>query len=162
MSSINVGSLAPDFTATVIGGKYGDGKTISLREFRGKTVVLYFYPKDDTPGCTTQACDLRDKWQHFIDTGAEVFGVSADSDESHRGFIKKYELPFSLISDPDHKIIESYGLWVEKSMYGKKFMGTERTTVVISPDGEIKTVFRKVHPHDHAELVLGNLKTFEP
>ncbi|MEO8206496.1 MAG: thioredoxin-dependent thiol peroxidase [Chthoniobacterales bacterium] len=160
---LHLGDSAPDFTAMAVGGKYGaEGKSISLRDFRGKTVVLYFYPKDDTPGCTTQACELREKWQHFIDSGAEVFGVSINSTESHNEFIGKYSLPFSLISDEDHKVVESYGVWVEKSLYGKKYMGTERTSFVISPDGTIKSVFRKVNPIDHAEQVLGDLREFEP
>ncbi|MEO6052533.1 MAG: thioredoxin-dependent thiol peroxidase [Chthoniobacterales bacterium] len=162
-NELNLGDSAPDFSLMAVGGKYGaDEKLVSLKDFAGKTVVLYFYPKDDTPGCTTQACELREKWQHFVDSGAEVFGVSINSAESHRNFIKKYSLPFSLISDPDHKLIESYGLWVEKSLYGKKHMGTERATFVIASDGTIKSIFRRVKPKDHAEQVLEDLRKFEP
>ncbi|MEO6845841.1 MAG: thioredoxin-dependent thiol peroxidase [Chthoniobacterales bacterium] len=160
--SLQLSDKAPEFTAVAVGGKYGDGQSISLRDFHGKMVVLYFYPKNDTPGCTTQACALRDKWQHFTDSGAEVFGISINTPESHKDFIKKYDLPFALISDPDHKIIESFGLWVEKSLYGKKYMGTERSTYVISPDGRIKSIFQRVKPDDHAEQVLEDLRKFEP
>jgi peroxiredoxin Q/BCP len=156
------GDLAPDFTAVAVGGEYGDGSTVRLSDFSGKTVVLYFYPKDDTPGCTTQACALRDRYHDLIRKGAVVFGVSVDSPESHRAFIRKYELPFPLLSDESHRMVEAYGVWVEKKMYGKTFMGTERSTFVIDPDGRIKSVFRKVKPDEHAGLVLEDLKHFEP
>lgn len=151
---LHPGHEAPDFTAEVIGGEYGDTiTTLTLSKLRGHTVVLYFYPKDDTPGCTTQACGLRDRWERFRDSGAKVFGVSIDSIESHRKFIAKQSLPFALISDPEKTIVQAYSVWVEKSMYGKKYMGTERTTFVIRPDGIIKSVFRKVKPAEHTDLL---------
>jgi peroxiredoxin Q/BCP len=155
---LHPGHEAPDFTAQVIGGEYGDSpQTVRLRDLRGQTVVLYFYPKDDTPGCTTQACDLRDKWERFHAAGARIFGVSVDSIESHRKFIAKQGLPFALISDADKSIVQAYDVWVEKSMYGKKYMGTERTTFVIRPDGTIKTVFRKVKPSEHTGVLADEL-----
>jgi peroxiredoxin Q/BCP len=151
--SLNVGDAAPDFTATAVGGKYGSGKEVSLGDFRGRSVVLYFYPKDDTPGCTTQACGLRDAWSDLEKRG-EIFGVSTDSTKSHDKFILKYQLPFPLLSDPDHKMVEAYGVWVEKSMYGKKYMGTERSTFVIDPTGRLSTIYRKVKPDEHVDLLL--------
>ena len=127
---------------------------ISLSDYAGKkNVVLYFYPKDDTPGCTTQACGLRDIWAE-LSNKAVVFGVSTDPEKSHRKFIDKYSLPFALLSDTTHQLVESYGVWVEKSMYGKTYMGTERSTFVIGPDGVLKAVFRKVKPADHAQQLL--------
>jgi peroxiredoxin Q/BCP len=154
--TLQPGSKAPAFRATAIGGEYGDGKTVSLSDFKGKTVVLYFYPKDDTPGCTAQACALRDAWSRFAGR-AVVFGVSIDPPKSHTKFVEKYSLPFPLISDVEKKIVEAYAVWVEKSMYGKKYMGTERSTFVIGGDGKIKAVFRKVKPAGHAEQVLATL-----
>ncbi len=163
MEILSPGDEAPDFEAMALGGKYGDaGATVRLKDLRGSTVVLYFYPKDDTPGCTAQACAMRDKWEHLLRPGAEFFGVSVDSIESHRDFIAKYGLPFPLLSDTDKSLVTAYGVWVEKSMYGKKFMGTERTTFVIRPDGRIKSVFRRVVPADHAEILLQDLANFEP
>ena len=156
------GDMAPDFSSIAVGGEYGDGTPVKLSDFRGRKVVLYFYPKDDTPGCTTQACALRDRYEHLMDHGAVVFGVSVDSPKSHKKFIEKFELPFPLLSDEGHQIVEPYGVWVEKSMYGKKYMGTERTTFVIRPDGRIKSIFRKVKPGEHAATVLEDLANFEP
>jgi thioredoxin-dependent peroxiredoxin len=153
---LKIGDSAPAFRATAVGGAYGDGREVSLKDLRGKTVVLYFYPKDDTPGCTKQACGLRDAWRDFADR-AEVFGVSVDSVKSHGKFIAKYELPFPLLSDEERRIVEAYGVWVEKSMYGKRYMGTERSTFVVGPDGKIKAIFRKVKPDDHAAEVLAVL-----
>jgi peroxiredoxin Q/BCP len=150
--TLQVGNAAPQFTATAIGGEYGAGKNVSLKDFKGRTVVLYFYPKDDTPGCTTQACGLRDAWTQ-LDGKAAVFGVSVDPPKNHAKFIEKYALPFPLLSDESKKIVEAYGVWVEKSMYGKKYMGTERTTFVIGPDQKIRAIFRKVKPAEHAELL---------
>jgi peroxiredoxin Q/BCP len=147
---LKAGDRAPDFTATAVGGKYRGGEVVSLKDFRGSPVVLYFYPKDDTPGCTAQACGLRDEWSNFQGR-AEIFGVSIDPVESHEKFIAKYSLPFPLLSDPEKKIVTAYGVWVEKSMYGKKYMGTERTTFVIDPNGRIAAILRKVKPADHAE-----------
>lgn len=150
---IAVGDAAPDFCAPVVGGGYPAGAVVSLSELRGRTVVLYFYPKDDTPGCTAQACGLRDGWARVKEKAA-VFGVSTDSVESHKKFIEKFSLPFPLISDESRQIVEAYGVWVEKAMYGKRYMGTERTTFVIGPDGRVKAVLRKVKPEGHLELVL--------
>jgi peroxiredoxin Q/BCP len=147
------GSEAPAFSAEAIGGEYSAPTRVSLGDLRGETVVLYFYPKDDTPGCTTQACALRDGWTE-ISAKAKVFGVSIDPIKSHAKFIKKYELPFPILADEDHAIVEAYGVWVEKSMYGKTYMGTERTTFVIGPDGKIKAVLPKVKPEEHFSKVL--------
>ena len=155
MSELQAGAKAPAFTAAAVGGNY-DGQTVSLAGFKGKTVVLYFYPKDDTPGCTKQACGLRDAWRDFAEK-AEVFGVSIDSVKSHAKFIEKYALPFPLLSDDGKKIVVAYGVWVEKSMYGKKYFGVERSTFVIAPDGKIKAIFRKVKPEEHAAQLLAVL-----
>ena len=143
-----IGDAAPAFSAIAVGGKYGAGETVTLKQFRGSPVVLYFYPKDDTPGCTAQACGLRDTW-HDFDGIAEIFGVSVDSAGSHEKFIAKYQLPFPLLSDPDKKIVTDYGVWVEKSMYGRKYLGTERTTFVIDARGRIAAILRKVKPVEH-------------
>ena len=129
---------------------------VSLRDLRGETVVLYFYPKDDTPGCTKQACALRDGWED-IRSRAKVFGVSIDSIKKHKKFIEKHQLPFPIVSDEERKIVEAYGVWVEKSLYGKKYMGTERTTFVIGPDGVIKAMLAKVKPEEHLDKVLAAL-----
>jgi peroxiredoxin Q/BCP len=142
---LRVGDKAPAFSAVAVGGEYGDGKPVALREFQGSPVVLYFYPKDDTPGCTVQACSLRDSWSS-VRNKAKIFGVSIDSTASHRKFIDKYNLPFPILSDPEKKIVNSYGVWVEKSMYGKKYMGTERSTFVIDSSGRLAAIFRKVKP----------------
>jgi peroxiredoxin Q/BCP len=122
---------------------------------KGKTVVLYFYPRDDTPGCTTEACELRDAHNKIAHKNAIVLGVSPDSAGSHEKFSAKFSLPFTLVSDEDRRICKAYGVWKEKSMYGRKYMGVERTTFIIGPDGTIKKVFRKVKPGGHAEEVLG-------
>src|SRR3954465_6789920 len=150
LADLSVGDPAPDFAATAVGGKYGAGKLVRLKDFRGTPVVLYFYPKDDPPGCTAQACGLRDSWSDF-DGRAEIFGVSIDSTESHEKFIAKYHLPFPLLSDPDKKIVNDYGIWVEKSMYGKKYMGAERSTFVIDGQGRISAILRKVKPAEHVD-----------
>ncbi|MEO7932402.1 MAG: thioredoxin-dependent thiol peroxidase [Chthoniobacterales bacterium] len=153
MSELQIGDNAPTFTAIAIGGPFGNGQTVSLADFAGQNVVLYFYPKDDTPGCTTQACGLRDAWADFADK-AVVFGVSIDPVKSHAKFIEKFSLPFPLLSDTEKKIVSDYGVWIEKSMYGKKYMGAERSTFVIGPDGKIKAIFRKVQPSEHTDLLL--------
>jgi peroxiredoxin Q/BCP len=151
------GDAAPAFQATAIGGSYGEeGKEVTLRDFAGQTVVLYFYPKDDTPGCTKQACALRDEWAEFADKAA-IFGVSVDDAEKHRKFIAKHELPFPLLVDDQKRIVEDYGVWVEKSMYGNKYMGTERSTFVIGPDGKLTHIFRKVRPAEHNKKLAGAL-----
>jgi peroxiredoxin Q/BCP len=156
------GDTAPDFSAIAVGGPYKTGQTVKLSDFRGKTVVLYFYPKDDTPGCTTQACELRDHYEPFLEAGAAVFGVSVDSPESHSQFIAKHHLPFPLVSDEEHSIVENYGVWIEKKKEGRTYMGTERSTFVIRPDGRIKSIFRSVKPEEHAEMVIQDLHNFEP
>ncbi|MEI6323663.1 MAG: thioredoxin-dependent thiol peroxidase [bacterium] len=158
MSTLQVGDKAPSFTAIGIGGIYGSGTPVSLAELKGKPVVLYFYPKDDTPGCTTQACGIRDAWGDINKTGTTLFGVSIDPVKSHEKFIAKFDLPFPLLSDPEKSIVSAYGVWVEKSMYGKKYMGTERTTFVIDGKGIIVAIFPKVKPGEHADLVIQTLK----
>jgi peroxiredoxin Q/BCP len=155
---LQIGDKAPSFTTTAVGGVYGSGTILKLSGLKGTPVVLYFYPKDDTPGCTTQACGIRDTWTEIKATGAHLFGVSIDSSKSHEKFIGKFDLPFPLLSDPEKEIVESYGVWVEKSMYGKKYMGTERTTFVIDGKGIIASIFPKVKPAEHAGLVLDALK----
>ena len=147
------GTHAPAFEAQAIGGSHASPATVKLADLKGETVVLYFYPKDDTPGCTKQACALRDGWSE-ISAKAKVFGVSIDSIKSHEKFIRKHSLPFPILSDEDHAIAEAYGVWVEKSMYGKTYMGTERTTFIIGPDGKVKAVFPKVKPEEHLEQVM--------
>jgi len=127
---------------------------VSLKDFKGKTVVLYFYPKDDTSGCTTEACGFRDSWRAVEAAGAVVLGVSPDGPASHQKFRKKYELPFPLLADEDHAVAEAYGAWGEKSMYGRKYFGVLRTTYVIDPAGRIARVFEKVKPRGHAAEVL--------
>ena len=156
MASLHPGSVAPEFAATAVGGPYGAGARVNLSDFRGKHVLLYFYPKDDTPGCTTQACGLRDVWEKLQEK-AVVFGVSTDPEKSHLKFIEKFSLPFPLISDTEQTLVNAYGVWVEKSMYGKKYMGTERSSFLIGPDGALKAVFHKVKPAEHAQLVLDAL-----
>jgi peroxiredoxin Q/BCP len=151
-AQLSVGDKAPAFRAVAVGGEYGAGRDIRLGDFRGTPVVLYFYPKDDTPGCTVQACGLRDAWTD-LSGGAKIFGVSIDPPASHEKFIKKYQLPFPLLSDPAKKIVNAYGVWVEKSMYGKKYMGAERSTFVIDKAGKIAAIFRKVKPEEHAATV---------
>jgi peroxiredoxin Q/BCP len=145
--------VAPDFTVLT-----DEGKTLTLSSLRGKPVVLYFYPKDDTPGCTTEACELRDAFPRFSKSKAVILGVSPDDVASHQKFKKKFNLPFTLLADTDHAIAEGYGVWVEKSMYGKKYMGVQRATFVIGPDGRIATVFPKVKPEGHAAEVEEALK----
>jgi thioredoxin-dependent peroxiredoxin len=152
-----VGDKAPKFHAIAVGAEYGNGREVDLAEFRGEPVVLYFYPKDDTPGCTVQACSLRDSWSSLRGK-AHIFGVSVDSARSHEKFIEKHNLPFPLLSDPEKKIVNAYGVWVEKSMYGKKYMGAERSTFVIDGSGRIASIFRKVKPENHVGLVVDALK----
>lgn len=143
------GKLAPDFTLTS-----DSGEDVTLSGLRGKPVVLYFYPRDDTPGCTKQACGIRDAWADFERAGAVVLGVSPDGEDSHATFKAKHGLPFTLLADPDHAVAEAYGVWVEKSLYGKTHMGVERSTFVIAPDGTIVRSFRRVKPEEHAAQVL--------
>jgi thioredoxin-dependent peroxiredoxin len=133
------------------------GRLVRLADFRGQTVVLFFYPKADTPGCTAQACGVRDHRSDYEQAGAVVLGVSPDSVKRIAKFDDKYGLAFPLLTDEDHAVAEAYGVWVEKSMYGRKYMGNERTTFVIGPDGKITAIFRSVKPTEHDELVLGAL-----
>ena len=156
MSKPSLQSPAPDFTAPVVGGDYKAGDEVTLSKLKGRPVVLYFYPKDDTPGCTKQACGIRDTWTE-LKAKAHVFGVSIDPVKAHEKFIKKFELPFPLIADVEKKIVEAYGVWVEKSMYGKKYMGTERSTFVIDSKGKLAAIFEKVKPEEHADLILKSL-----
>jgi peroxiredoxin Q/BCP len=146
---LKVGDTAPDFTALD-----DSGRKIRLKDFRGRHVVLYFYPKDDTPGCTQEACDFRDHHAAFTARGAVVLGVSVDPVASHAKFKTKFGLPFPLLSDEDHRIVEAYGVWKEKSMYGRKFMGTERTTFLIDEKGKIAAIHQKVKVNGHAEALL--------
>ena len=153
---IEEGKPAPDFTLTS-----DSGGVISRSDFRGSPVVLYFYPKDDTPGCTRQACGIRDVWGEFERSGATVLGVSPDSSRSHVKFREKYELPFTLLADEDHSVAEKYGVWVQKSFAGKKYMGIERSTFVIDADGNVATILRKVKPDTHADAVLETLRSLQ-
>ncbi|HEY9509892.1 MAG TPA: thioredoxin-dependent thiol peroxidase [Verrucomicrobiae bacterium] len=146
------GDPAPAFTATTSGG----GK-LSLADFKGKNVVLYFYPKDDTPGCTKEACSFRDHFAELKKKGAIVLGVSPDSVKSHDKFVEKFKLPFTLLADEDKKIVEAYGVWGEKSFMGRKYRGTYRVTFLIGPDGTIKKIWPKVKPEEHVAEVLAAL-----
>lgn len=150
---IEVGKKAPAFNLID-----QSGKNIKLSDLKGKKVVLYFYPKDNTSGCTKEACYFRDEISMFNKLDAVVLGVSADSVESHKKFADKYELPFSLLSDPEKEMLETYGVWKEKSMYGRKYMGIERTTVIIDENGKVKKVFPKVKVEGHVEEVAAALK----
>jgi thioredoxin-dependent peroxiredoxin len=152
MSMVEEGKLAPTFTL-----ESDSGNEVSLESLRGKPVVLYFYPKDDTPGCTAQACGIRDSWSEFEERGAVVVGVSPDSASSHVKFKEKYGLPFALLADEDHAVAEAYGVWVEKNMAGKTYMGVERSTFVIDADGNVARVMRRVKPDTHADDVLAAL-----
>jgi thioredoxin-dependent peroxiredoxin len=149
---IEEGKPAPDFEL-----KSDDGETVKLSSLRGKPVVLYFYPKDDTPGCTKQACGIRDAYGEFQRAGAVVLGVSPDDESSHVKFREKYELPFTLLADTDHAVSEQYGVWGEKSFAGRKYMGVNRSTFVIDADGTVKRVMHDVKPATHADDVLAAL-----
>jgi len=153
-----IGDTAPGFRAMAVGGEYGPGREVSLADFHDKPLVLYFYPKDDTPGCTAQACGGRTFWGNLKD-GAMVFGLITDSIGSHRRFIDKFHLPFPLLSDPARQIVKDYNVWVEKNFMGKKSMGVERSTFVIDGNGRIAAIFRKVKPEQHVDLVRGALAT---
>jgi len=148
-SVLQEGDKAPDFTA-----KDQNGKTVSLTDFLDKTLILYFYPKDDTPGCTAEACDFRDNYQSLLQQGYNVIGISTDDEKSHKKFESKYQLPFPLIADNDKKIVESYGVWVEKNMYGKVSMGTARTTFLIDKNGIIQKIIEKVDTKNASQQVL--------
>jgi len=149
---VEEGKPAPDFELAS-----DSGERVKLSALRGKPVVLYFYPKDDTPGCTRQACDIRDAWGEFQRAGAVVLGVSPDGEASHAKFKSKYDLPFPLLADPTHEVSEAYGVWGEKSFAGRKYMGVERSTFVIGGDGTVARVMRKVNAKSHADDVLAIL-----
>ena len=151
---MKVGQKAPEFTV-----EDDSGKKVKLSDFKGKKVVLYFYPKDDTPGCTKEACHFRDGLKDIAKSGAVVLGVSADDVKSHKKFKEKFELNFPLLADTDKKIVEAYDVWKEKSMYGKKYMGIERTTFIIDKDGKISHIFPKVKVDDHYDEVVEALKS---
>lgn len=146
---LSIGDPAPAFV-----GKDQGGKTTRLADFAGKKLVLYFYPKDNTPGCTAQACNIRDNYQALQATGYEVLGVSSDNEKSHQKFISQYQLPFRLLIDQDHVIQEQYGVWVEKSMFGKKYWGTARTTFVIDEKGQIAKIIDEVKTDQHVAQIL--------
>jgi len=147
------GDKAPDFTA-----KDQNGNTVSLSDFKGKNVILYFYPQDNTPTCTNEACNFRDTYQSLLSKGFSVIGVSPDTEKSHKKFEAKFNLPFPLIADPDRKIVEQYGLWAEKMMFGRKYMGVLRTTFVIDPEGKILKVIDKVESKNASQQVLDLLQ----
>jgi peroxiredoxin Q/BCP len=146
---VEVGQIAPDFEA-----KDQNGEKITLSQFKGKKVVLYFYPRDNTPGCTAQACDLRDNIERLADSGYQVIGVSTDSEAKHRNFIAKYDLPFPLIADTDNAVHELYGTWQLKKNYGKEYMGTARTTFIIDEHGKVAEVIEKVKTKEHTAQIL--------
>ncbi|NGF55182.1 thioredoxin-dependent thiol peroxidase [Parapedobacter sp. SGR-10] len=146
--TLQTGDKAPAITA-----KNQHGEIVKLSDFKGKKVILYFYPKDNTPGCTTEACNFRDNYQSLLNDGFEVIGVSIDSEQSHQKFIAKFELPFTLLADDDQKIVNDYGVWVEKNMYGKKYMGTARTTFVIDENGIIQHIIKKVNNKNAAQQI---------
>jgi thioredoxin-dependent peroxiredoxin len=149
---VEEGKPAPDFELTS-----DEGNSVRLSELRGQPVVVYFYPKDDTPGCTTQACGIRDNYDAFGERGAVVLGISPDDESSHVKFKQKFGLPFTLLADPDHKVADEYGVWGERSLYGKKYLGIERSTFVIDREGNVSKVMRRVKPDTHAQQVLDAL-----
>ena len=149
---VEEGQPAPDFEL-----RSDTGESVRLSTFKGSPVVLYFYPKDDTPGCTAQACRIRDEFDAFRDRGAVVLGVSPDSESSHRRFREKYRLPFTLLADPEHEVAERYGVWVEKERNGKTYRGIERSTFVVDPEGRVARIMRRVDPQTHADDVLAAL-----
>lgn len=146
---LHIGDKAPDFE-----GKDQDGNVVKLSDYKGKKVVIYFYPKDNTPGCTAQACNLRDNYPQLQEAGYEIIGISTDSEASHQKFKEKQQLPFTLIADEDRVIHEKYDVWKEKSMYGRKYMGTMRTTFLINEDGKIEEIITKVKTKDHTKQII--------
>lgn len=151
MSEMKIGDQAPAFS-----GHDQNGNLITSEQFKGKKLVLYFYPKDNTPGCTSEACDLRDNYERFLQEGYAIVGVSPDSQKSHQNFIKKYDLPFDLISDVDKKILKDYNAWGEKKMYGKTYEGVLRKTYIISEEGKIESIFDKVKTKEHTKQIFGD------
>jgi thioredoxin-dependent peroxiredoxin len=154
---LEAGVVAPDFTLPD-----QNGDKVSLADLKGETVVLYFYPRADTPGCTTQACGIRDRSTDYQTAGARVIGVSPDEVPAVGKFASKFDLDFTLLADADHAVAERYGTWVEKSMYGKKYMGVQRATFIVGPDGKIAKVFPKVSPKTHDDVVLEALRELQP
>jgi peroxiredoxin Q/BCP len=152
MEQLKEGDKAPLFKGTD-----QDEKWVGLEDFKGKKVILYFYPKDDTPGCTAEACNLRDNYEFLLEKGFAIIGVSPDNEKSHAKFKSKFYLPFSLIADPEAKIIQMYNAWGEKNMYGKKYMGVLRTTYVIDENGKILKIFKKVDTHNHTQQIVDEL-----
>ncbi|HXZ78681.1 MAG TPA: thioredoxin-dependent thiol peroxidase [Terriglobales bacterium] len=150
---MQVNDKAPEFSLND-----QNGEKVSLKDFKGQTVVLYFYPRADTPGCTKEACEFRDDYAKIRKAGAVILGVSPDQPEAQKKFIDKFSLPFPLLADTEKKVAQAYDVWKEKTMYGKKMMGIERSTFIIGPDGRLKAIFRKVKPEGHAEQVLTALK----
>jgi len=150
--------LKPGDTAPSFELEADSGETVRLEQFRGKRVILYFYPKDDTPGCTTEACDFRDRMEAVEELGAVVLGVSPDSVASHQKFKARYELPFRLLADPDHRVAEAYGAWGEKKRYGRTYEGILRSTFVIGEDGRVERVFQNVKAKGHADQVVNSMK----
>lgn len=146
---LSEGTKAPEFNLTD-----SEGNQHRLSDYEGQTIVVYFYPKDDTPGCTKEACSFRDAYKDFKEAGVEVIGISPDTEKSHKKFVNKYDLPFTLLSDPDHKVSEAYGVWGLKKYMGREYEGIYRTTFIIGPEGEIKRVFENVKPSDHSQEVL--------
>jgi peroxiredoxin Q/BCP len=151
---MKVNSKAPEFTLPD-----QNGEPIALKDYRGKWVVLYFYPRADTPGCTIEACEFRDSYKKIEKAGVVVFGISPDTSKAQKKFEEKFDLPFTLLADDEKKVAEAYGVFVEKNMYGKKVMGVARTTFIIGPDGKIAHIFEKVKPEGHADEVMAYLKT---
>jgi len=149
MALLSVGDKAPAFRT-----RDQDGSAVSLGDFKGRKVVLYFYPKDDTPGCTKEACAFRDEWSQFRKRKVAVLGVSVDDERSHKKFAEKFSLPFTLLADPEKRIVRDYGVWGQKSMYGRKYMGTHRVTYLIDEKGKIAAVWPKVKPETHAKEIL--------
>ncbi len=153
MPNLKIGEKAPDFT-----GRIQTGETITLQQLAGKKLILYFYPKDNTPGCTAEACDLRDNYNMWLQKGYQVIGISPDSEKSHQNFIEKHGLPFNLIADTDKTIMKAYGAWGEKKLYGKTYEGVLRKTFVISGNGIIEAIFDKVDTKKHTQQIVTSLK----
>ncbi len=149
MATVELNQKAPDFEA-----KNQQGEIVNLAQYKGKKLVLYFYPKDDTPGCTKEACNLRDNYTDLKKQGYEVLGVSPDNEAKHQKFIGKYDLPFDLLADPEHTVSEAYGVWIEKNMYGRTYMGIKRTTFIINEEGIVEEIIKKVKTDDHTKQIL--------
>ena len=153
---LEVGDRAPQFTL-----HDQDGTKVALKDLKGQPVVVYFYPKDDTPGCTTQACGIRDQWREFEEAGAVVLGISPDDVDSHASFASKHDLPHRLLADPERTVIQKYGAWGKKSMYGKEYEGVIRSSVLVGPNGKVAAVWPKIQPKKHADAVLEAIRAIE-